>query len=160
MAKTLHTRRNKIFLKMLRELRESRGLRQTDLADLLGHSQATVSNVERGERRLDVIELRDWLDALNGKFADFTSKLDDELLRLGGPRLRIVHPKGIEGHVPAREIKRLLKEKPTAIGLAVPGMPLGSPGMDGPDFDNQTQPYDVLLVLKDGSTRVYQSYFR
>lgn len=66
----------------------------------------------------------------------------------------------IEGHVPAREIKRLLKEKPAAIGLAVPGMPLGSPGMDGPDFDNQTQPYDVLLVLKDGSTRVYQSYFR
>ena len=44
------------------------------------------------------------------------------------------------------------------IQLAVPAMPLGSPGMDGPDFDNQTQPYDVLLVLKDGSTRVYQSY--
>ena len=39
-------------------------------------------------------------------------------------------------------------------------MPLGSPGMDGPDFDNQTQPYDVLLVLKDGTTRVFQSYHR
>jgi len=39
-------------------------------------------------------------------------------------------------------------------------MPLGSPGMDGPNFGPQTQPYDVLLVLKDGSTRVYQSYYR
>lgn len=94
MAKTLHSRHNKIFLKMLRELRESRGLRQSDLAELLGRSQATVSNVERGERRLDVIELRDWLDALDEKFPDFTTKLDAELLRLGGPRLRIMHKKG------------------------------------------------------------------
>lgn len=94
MAKTLHSRHNKIFLKMLRELRESRGLRQLDLAFLLGRSQATVSNVERGERRLDVIELRDWLDALDERFPDFTSKLDAELLRQGGPRLRIVHAKG------------------------------------------------------------------
>ena len=94
MAKTLHSRHNKIFLTMLRELRESRGLRQSDLAELLGHSQATVSNVERGERRLDVIELRDWLDALDEKFPNFTTKLDEELLRLGGPRLRIVHKKG------------------------------------------------------------------
>ncbi|TAL22734.1 MAG: DUF411 domain-containing protein, partial [Aquabacterium sp.] len=51
----------------------------------------------------------------------------------------------IEGHVPAREIRRLLKERPAAVGLAVAGMPLGSPGMDGPDFDHRTQPYDVLL---------------
>ena len=45
-----------------------------------------------------------------------------------------------------------------AVGLAVAGMPLGSPGMDGPDFDHRTQPYDVLLVLRDGRTRIYQSY--
>lgn len=69
-----------------------------------------------------------------------------------------VGPYAIEGHVPAREVERLLAERPSAMGLAVPGMPLGSPGMDGPDFDNQTQPYDVLLVLADGSTRVFQSY--
>lgn len=94
MAKNLHTRHNKIFVKMLRDLRESRGLRQADLGHMLGHSQAMVSNVERGERRLDVIELRDWLDALNEKFADFTSRLDDELIRLGGPGLRIAHKKG------------------------------------------------------------------
>lgn len=90
MAKTLHSRHNKIFLKMLRELRESRGLRQSDLADLLGRSQATVSNVERGERRLDVIELRDWLEALEEEFLEFAGKLDAELQRLGGPRLRLV----------------------------------------------------------------------
>lgn len=66
----------------------------------------------------------------------------------------------IEGHVNAREIRRLLKEKPEAIGLAVPGMPVGSPGMDGAIYGDRRDPYDVVLVLKDGSSRVYQSYFR
>lgn len=66
----------------------------------------------------------------------------------------------IEGHVNAREIRRLLAEKPQAIGLAVPGMPVGSPGMDGPVYGDRRDPYDVVLVLKDGSSRVYQSYFR
>ena len=66
----------------------------------------------------------------------------------------------IEGHVNAREIRRLLAEKPQAIGLAVPGMPVGSPGMDGEVYGNRRDPYDVVLVLKDGSSRVYQSYFR
>lgn len=62
----------------------------------------------------------------------------------------------IEGHVPAREIDRLLKERPDAIGLVVPGMPFGSPGMGeaGPDAD----PYDVLLLKRDGSHEVYASY--
>lgn len=81
-------------------------------------------------------------------------------MALGSCHTATVEGYALEGHVPAREIKRLLKERPQAVGLAVPAMPLGSPGMDGPDFDNQTQPYDVLLVLKDGSTTVYQSYFR
>jgi hypothetical protein len=61
----------------------------------------------------------------------------------------------VEGHVPAQELRRLLREKPSALGLAVPGMPAGSPGMEmGPTRDA----YDVLLVLADGSSRVYQSY--
>lgn len=64
----------------------------------------------------------------------------------------------LEGHVPAREVLRLLKEQPRAVGLAVPGMPLGSPGMDGPVYEGKTQPFDVLLVRHDGTTRVYQSY--
>lgn len=64
----------------------------------------------------------------------------------------------LEGHVPARDIKRLLKERPNAVGLAVPGMPVGSPGMDGPDYGDRKDPYDVLLVQAEGKTSVYQSY--
>ena len=64
----------------------------------------------------------------------------------------------VEGHVPAREIHRLLGERPAALGLAVPGMPLGSPGMDGAAFEYKTEPYNVLLVLRDGATRVFQAY--
>lgn len=64
----------------------------------------------------------------------------------------------IEGHVPAADIHRLLKERPDAIGLAVPGMPLGSPGMDGPAYDHREDPYEVLLIARDGSTRVFNRY--
>ena len=56
----------------------------------------------------------------------------------------------LEGHVPAPDVKRLLVERPAAKGLAVPGMPAGSPGMEMPDGRIQT--YDVELVAKDGST--------
>lgn len=64
----------------------------------------------------------------------------------------------IEGHVPVREIQRLLKEKPKAVGLTVPGMTIGSPGMDGPAYGKRKDPYDVLLVKADGTSTVYQSY--
>ena len=64
----------------------------------------------------------------------------------------------VEGHVPVREIRRLLSEKPDAIGIAVPAMPIGSPGMDGPTYGNRFDPYDVVLVARDGSARIYQSY--
>jgi hypothetical protein len=60
--------------------------------------------------------------------------------------------------VPAREIRRLLAERPEAIGLAVPAMPLGSPGMDGPAYGGVRHPYDVLLVQRDGRATVFQSY--
>ena len=64
----------------------------------------------------------------------------------------------IEGHVPAREIHRLLEEKPDAIGLAVPAMPRGSPGMDGPVYGGVKDPYDVLLIEQSGEAHVFQSY--
>lgn len=64
----------------------------------------------------------------------------------------------LEGHVPAREILRLLKERPQALGLAVPGMPIGSPGMDGPVYGTRRDAYEVLLLSRDGSARVYQHY--
>lgn len=59
----------------------------------------------------------------------------------------------VEGHVPATDIQRLLRERPQAKGLTVPGMPAGSPGMEVPS--GQVVPYEVLLVGKDGSTSVY-----
>ena len=59
----------------------------------------------------------------------------------------------VEGHVPADDIKRLLRERPDARGLTVPGMPAGSPGMEVPS--GQVQPYDVLLVSKTGTTSVF-----
>jgi hypothetical protein len=59
----------------------------------------------------------------------------------------------VEGHVPAADIKILLEERPDAIGLTVPDMPLGSPGMEQPD--GKTEPYDVLLVKKDGTTEIF-----
>lgn len=80
--------------------------------------------------------------------------------KLGSCHTALVGRYAIEGHVPAADIHKLIKERPEAIGLAVPGMPLGSPGMDGPDYDNQQDPYDVLLIANDGSTRVFNSYFK
>lgn len=61
----------------------------------------------------------------------------------------------IEGHVPAADIRRLLSESPDAVGLAVPGMPLGSPGMDQSRWRDA---YDVFLINNDGSTEVFSSY--
>jgi hypothetical protein len=57
----------------------------------------------------------------------------------------------VEGHVPAADVKQLLKEKPKALGLAVPSMPPGSPGMDIP----HSPPYETLLVQADGASRVF-----
>ncbi|WP_128000261.1 DUF411 domain-containing protein [Piscinibacter defluvii] len=77
---------------------------------------------------------------------------------LGSCHTALIGGYAIEGHVPAREVQRLLKERPQAVGLAVPGMPIGSPGMDGPEYGGQRDPYDVLLVQADGRTRVFASY--
>ncbi|EEW25058.1 DUF411 domain-containing protein [Rhodobacter ferrooxidans] len=61
----------------------------------------------------------------------------------------------IEGHVPAADIRRLLQERPDAIGLVVPGMPYGSPGM-GDETDRDA--YEVFLIARDGTTSVFTSY--
>ena len=58
----------------------------------------------------------------------------------------------IEGHVPAADIKRLTAERPDALGLTVPGMPVGSPGMEQGD---ETEAYDTLLIEKDGNAEIY-----
>jgi len=58
----------------------------------------------------------------------------------------------VEGHVPAPDIKRLIAEHPDALGLTVPGMPVGSPGMEQ---GAESEPYDVLLIKKDGTLEVF-----
>lgn len=84
--------------------------------------------------------------------------------RLGMPKkyaschTALVQDYVIEGHVPASDIQRLLKEKPAALGLAVPAMPIGSPGMDGPTYGGRRDPYQVLLIQKNESATVFNSY--
>ncbi len=58
----------------------------------------------------------------------------------------------VEGHVPAADIRRLLSARPEAIGLAVPGMPIGSPGME---MGDRREAFDTLLVRHDGATEIF-----
>lgn len=62
----------------------------------------------------------------------------------------------LEGHVPAADVQRLLKERPAVVGLAVPGMPIGSPGMEVPNV--KPQAYDVVAFDKQGQLKVYASH--
>lgn len=111
---------------------------------------------------------KDWISYLESSgFAVRTHEvqdLDAARRRLGMPeRFASCHTAKVagyllEGHVPAREIQRLLKEKPVALGIAVPGMPVGSPGMDGPAYGGRRDPFDVLLVSRDGRAAVFSSY--
>jgi hypothetical protein len=61
----------------------------------------------------------------------------------------------VEGHVPVSDVRRLLEERPNAIGIATPGMPVGSPGMD---YGDEKEPFNVVLIRNDGSTEIYASY--
>ncbi|RYF27273.1 MAG: DUF411 domain-containing protein [Comamonadaceae bacterium] len=78
--------------------------------------------------------------------------------QLGSCHTALVGGYLLEGHVPAADVQRLLKSKPQALGLAVPGMPVGSPGMDGPIYGGRKDPYDVLLVARNGSTTVFSRH--
>lgn len=75
---------------------------------------------------------------------------------LGSCHTGVVDGYALEGHVPASEIQRLLAERPAARGLAVPGMPVGSPGMEVEG--SRRDAYDVLLFSDDGSRKVYRHY--
>ena len=61
----------------------------------------------------------------------------------------------IEGHVPVNDIYRLLIERPQALGLVVPGMPIGSPGME---MGDNIEPFETLLVFENGETKVFNSH--
>jgi hypothetical protein len=73
--------------------------------------------------------------------------------KLGSCHTARVGGYALEGHVPVADIQRLLKERTDAIGLAVPGMPVGSPGMEVPGGHKDR--YEVLLVERNGGTRVW-----
>ena len=77
---------------------------------------------------------------------------------LGSCHTASVQGYALEGHVPAADIRCLLREKPKAVGLAVPGMPVGSPGMDGAVYKGRKDPFKVLLVAQDGSSTVFHAY--
>ena len=110
---------------------------------------------------------KDWADHVekNGftvkTYMDGNDEMRKKLgmpIQFGSCHTALIGGYAIEGHVPAKEIKRLLVEKPKAIGLAVPAMPIGSPGMDGPEYGGRKDPYDVLLIGLNGKSTVYQSY--
>ncbi len=75
--------------------------------------------------------------------------------QLGSCHTATVDGYALEGHVPAAEVKRLLKTRPSAIGLAVPGMPMGSPGME---TGGAADRYEVLLVDRAGGSAVFARY--
>lgn len=106
-----------------------------------------------------------WVDHLEAAGFDVKVTLVDDTAvarrqhglpdRFGSCHTAVVAGYVVEGHVPAADIKKLLAMKPVAIGLAVPGMPVGSPGME---MGARKDPYQVLLVDKQGRERVFSSY--
>jgi hypothetical protein len=110
---------------------------------------------------------KDWIDHLEK--SGFTATILDQgnnairsqlgmPVRFGSCHTALIQGYVIEGHVPASEILTLLKIRPIALGLAVPGMPIGSPGMDGSIYGNRRDAFDVLLVQKDGKSKIFKSY--
>lgn len=105
-----------------------------------------------------------WIDHM--KAAGFEVKFEDRSdvnrikQSLGLPRelaschTALIDGYVIEGHVPAADVKRLLEEKPAVVGIAVPGMPMGSPGMEGPT----SQPYSVVSFTREGRTTVFSRH--
>lgn len=78
--------------------------------------------------------------------------------KYGSCHTAVVAGYAIEGHVPAADVHKLLRDKPNARGLAAPGMPVGSPGMDGDVYGGRKDTYEVLLLARDGSSSVYRRY--
>jgi len=101
MLKSFPINQNQVLWQLLRRLRQRKRLRQADLAVRLGRGQSEVSKIERGVQRLDVIELRDWLTALEVDFLAFMTELNRDLESVPsidpmlGSRRRRPHPPGV-----------------------------------------------------------------
>lgn len=88
MQKTLYSPEHRLFLNLLKEIREQRDVTQVELAARLEWEQTLVSRTERGARRLDVLELRRWLAALEVDLAAFVAELEDRLQKNMPPGAR------------------------------------------------------------------------
>ena len=104
-----------------------------------------VQHMEAAGFRVEVTDVDD---------VDPVKKANGLPLRLASCHTALVGGYVVEGHVPAGDVRRMLREKPAILGLAAPGMPAGSPGMDVPG----SPPYDVLSVARDGTTSVYATH--
>jgi len=104
-----------------------------------------IDHLEAGGLAVEAIDVEDlaWIKKENGVPHPLTSC-----------HTALIDGYVIEGHVPVEDVIRLLEEHPDVAGLAVPKMPIGSPGMEGPN----PEPYDVLAFTKQGSTYTYASH--
>lgn len=104
-----------------------------------------VRHMEAAGFRVEVTDVND---------VDPIKKANGLPLKLASCHTALVGGYVVEGHVPASDVRRLLREKPAILGLAAPGMPAGSPGMDVPG----SPAYDVLSVRRDGTASVYSTH--
>lgn len=109
---------------------------------------AWVEHMRRAGFKVDVTDVdQDVLEGTKTRLGILPQHSSCHTARVGGYF--------VEGHVPASDIKRLLDERPDGLGLAVPGMPVGSPGME---MGGQRDPFEVLLIGTDGRATVFQAH--
>ncbi len=109
-----------------------------------GCCKGWVTHMQRAGFRTQVVEVEDVAPIHKKHGVPF---------ELSSCHIGTVGPYVTVGHVPPADVSRLLKEKPKAIGLTVPGMPIGSPGMES--RDGRKEAFETLLLLRDGKTRVF-----
>jgi hypothetical protein len=145
--------------------------RKQFLYSILGTSLIAACSSAQAETKMIVYKTTtcgccgNWVEHLKANGFDVDVREVNDIVtegrRLGVPdNMRSCHTGSIggyaiEGHVPAADIKRLLAEQPQAKGLAVPGMPVGSPGMENGSY---VEGYSVLLFSADGTSKVYSTY--
>ena len=145
---------------------------------LLGLIAAGAAPLAWAQKRAAPVEVEVWKDVNCGCCKDWIAHMEQHGFRLtahdGGnnavrARLGLAARYGschtalvggyvVEGHVHADDVHRLLRDKPQALGQAVPGMPVGSPGMDGPAYGGRRDAYDTLLVQRDGGSQVFRRH--
>ncbi len=138
------------------------------LTGCTGNGNSQVASNEAGKPSMHIYKsptcgcCGDWVDHVenNGFTTEITDteNMDAIKQKLGVRRefqschTAVIDDYVFEGHIPASIIQRFLQEKPSALGLAVPGMPIGSPGME---MGDRVDDFDVLIIRKDGSSAVY-----